>query len=112
MTGTVVKFPTRRIADARHVIMPIDNAGPEVETLEQAWRSVIRAKKALEMQERSVVARFQNAVAKAAAEQTAQRRDADGNYTCAPVDRRQSREILRAILDKWDTEADEPDGAA
>ena len=42
MSCNVVKFPTRRIADARHVIMPDDRHGPDYEALEQAWRSIIR----------------------------------------------------------------------
>ena len=111
MSGNVVRFPIRRIADARHVIMPDDRHGPDYEALEQGVRSVMRAKKALERQERSVLARFHNAIAKMA-EEPAQRRDADGNYTSPPADRRQSREILRAILAQWDAEADEPEGAA
>lgn len=54
----VIKFPTRRVADAAHVLPAIYWLGPEVEELDRAFWSVTRALDSLARQKKSILARL------------------------------------------------------
>lgn len=85
-TAEVIKFPTRRVADARHVLPLSTQLGPEAEALEQAWRSARHARAALLRQQQSILARLHAL-------------DARDNPDSAAVrlrDRRQKRRAARA----------------